>query len=78
MFFTLYNLHAGHVHVSWTITSRDAEKGKATQHNLPETVIFQEKLAALGWRLRFEPTTIHFSGDALTNLATEACTCTFK
>ena len=28
--------------------SRDAEKGKATQHNLPETVIFKEKLAASG------------------------------
>ena len=43
----------------WTITSRDAEKvkttttttqqkGKATQHNSPETVIFRRKLAALG------------------------------
>ena len=29
-------------------TTTTQQKGKATQHNLPETVIFQEKLAASG------------------------------
>ena len=40
---------------------------KTKQHNMPETVIFQGKIASSG-----QPMTVHFLGDALTNCATEA------
>ena len=30
-------------------TTTTQQKGKATQHNSPETVIFQRKIGCLGW-----------------------------
>ena len=48
-----------YMHMYMNNLSRDAEKGKATtttqqkgkaaQHNSPETVIFQRKIGCLGW-----------------------------
>ena len=45
-------------------TTTTQKKGKATQHNLPETVIFQRKIGCLGW----DPRPSSFQAmDALTN-----------
>ena len=39
-------------------TTTTQQKGKATQHNSPETVIFQRKIGCLGWDSNPRPSAI--------------------